>query len=163
MRRLLRRPNKVGEEPTADAGNVCLVLAAQSGALTFDRLNTRYARSVLNYCYYRIDAWPEAEDAAQQIFTNAFAGLARFAVRPKEPAGSFRSRLFTIAHHEVANRKRGYARHHETPLIASAELSDPGPTEGNREGPLDLLKAHIQRTVGILTNAFTAANPTHIS
>jgi RNA polymerase sigma factor (sigma-70 family) len=126
--RLLRRPNEIEKEPLGAACDGALVLAAQIDALAFDRLYERYEAPILNYCYYRLGAWPEAEDAAQQIFTNAFAGLAKFHLRTEETTGSFRSWLFTIAHHEVANRKRGYVRHPQASLVAAAEISAPGPS-----------------------------------
>jgi RNA polymerase sigma-70 factor (ECF subfamily) len=128
VRQFLRRPSEVEDEPADDACDASLVFFARTNADAFDRLYERYETPILNYCYYRLGAWPEAEDAAQQIFTNAFAGLAKFQVRAEELAEPFRSWLFTIAHHEVANRKRGFARHPQAPLVAAAELSAPGPS-----------------------------------
>jgi RNA polymerase sigma-70 factor (ECF subfamily) len=113
------------EAPAADAGDADLILAAQRDPLAFDRLYDRYDQPILNYCYYRLGTWEDAEDAAQQIFTNAYANLRRFRA---EDGGSFRSWLFTIAHHEVANRKRGSTRHPAAPLESAVTISDPGPT-----------------------------------
>lgn len=119
------------EGPSAEAGDAFLVAAAQSDAAAFDRLYDRYETQVLNYCYYRLGNWPDAEDAAQQIFTNAFARLSHFEDRQTEAEGSFRSWLFTIAHHEIANRKRHRFRHPDAPLTAAAAMTDahPGPEE----------------------------------
>lgn len=128
MRLLARRPVEVWEIPAADAGDADLVLAAQRDPLAFDRLYDRYDQPILNYCYYRLGTWEDAEDAAQQIFTNAYANLRRFRSGEGDPSGSFRSWLFTIAHHEVANRRRGSARHWAEPLESATDHSDPGPT-----------------------------------
>jgi RNA polymerase sigma-70 factor, ECF subfamily len=98
---------------------------AQTAAdtLTFDALYERYADPVLNYCYHRLGVWEEAEDAAQQVFVNAYRALPRFQVRQ----GSLRSWLFTVAHNEIANRRRYQARHRTLPLAEAAELFDPAP------------------------------------
>ena len=69
------------------------------------------ALTVLNYCYHRLGTWSEAEDAAQQVFLHAYTALGRF----RDREGSFRSWLFTVAHHEVANRRRGQRRHPTVP------------------------------------------------
>jgi RNA polymerase sigma-70 factor (ECF subfamily) len=106
------------------AGDAALVAAARRDPAAFERLYDRFADPVLNFCYYRLGAWEEAEDAAQQVFANAYAGLDRF----RDRDGSFRSWLFTIAHHEVANRRRGQARHPSVPLAAASGLYDAGPT-----------------------------------
>src|SRR4051794_14837720 len=96
VRQLLHQP----KERVAVDGDAALVAAAQVNPAAFDQLFARYADPVLNYCYYRLGSWEEAEDAAQQIFANAFAGLGRF---PVQESSSFPSWLFTIAHHEVVN------------------------------------------------------------
>ena len=128
MRLLARKLDEVRHAPPADAGDADLVLASLGDSLAFDRLHDRYGHAILNYCYYRLGTWEDAEDAAQQIFINAFANLRRFHDGRADSAGSFRSWLFTIAHHEVANRKRTRARHPDSPLDAAFDLSDPGPT-----------------------------------
>jgi len=131
MLSLMRRHGEMGNEPADHASDVHLVVAARSSAAAFDHLYERYATPVLNYCYYRLGNWPDAEDAAQQIFTNAFAGLTGFHDRPDDPEGSFRSWLFTIAHHEIVNRHRHRGRHPEASLSEAADISDAhdGPEE----------------------------------
>ena len=91
--------------------------------LAFDDLYARFADPILNYCYYRLGTWEEAEDAAQQIFVNAYRALPRFQVRDS----SLRSWLFSVAHNEVANRHRYRARHRTLPLTEAAGLFDPAP------------------------------------
>jgi RNA polymerase sigma-70 factor (ECF subfamily) len=104
-----------------------LLAAAQANPAAFDRLFDRFGDPVLNYCYYRLGTWDEAEDAAQQVFSNAFAALHRFRQRNDAP-GNVRSWLFTIAHHEVANRRRSLMRRLLTPLDTAAGLVDRGPS-----------------------------------
>lgn len=128
MRSLLRKAASGEAPPIADTGDVALARAARSSLDAFDELYRRYETPVLNYCYYRLGNWPDAEDAAQQIFTNTFANLSRFEERE---TGSFRSWLFTIAHHEVANRHRHRTRHPSASLTEADDLfdHDPGPEE----------------------------------
>jgi RNA polymerase sigma factor (sigma-70 family) len=109
----------------ADAADFAI---AQADPAAFDRLFERYETPILNYCYYRLGTWEEAEDAAQQIFTNAIAGRQRFQTRGESAEGSFRPWLFTIAHHEVANRVRTRARHADAPFDLAFNVADPGPT-----------------------------------
>ena len=68
------------DEPPANTGDVSLAHAAQSNALAFDRLYERYETPILNYCYYRLGAWPDAEDAAdvQKFLTKALGEVARW-------------------------------------------------------------------------------------
>jgi RNA polymerase sigma-70 factor (ECF subfamily) len=128
VRLLAGRPRETDGARAEDARDADLVVAAQSDPLAFDRLVARYDAPILNYCYYRLGTWEEAEDSAQEIFTKAYAGLPRFRDRDGGGTGSFRSWLFTIAHHEVANRKRGYARHPQTSIETASAVLDPGPT-----------------------------------
>ena len=52
-------------------GDLALLQAAPVDQYRFDQLFDQYGDSVLNYCYYRLGTWEEAEDAAQQVFVNA--------------------------------------------------------------------------------------------
>ena len=106
------------------ASDATLVANAQLDLHAFTALYERYADSVLRYCYHRLGTWSEAEDAAQQIFLNAYVALGRF----QDREGSFRSWLFTLAHHEIANRQRGRRRHPTVPLTEANTLYDQGPT-----------------------------------
>jgi RNA polymerase sigma-70 factor (ECF subfamily) len=97
--------------------------AAPADPVAFDDIYDRYADAILNYCFHRLGTWEEAEDAAQQIFVNAYRALPRFQVRD----GSLRSWLFTVAHNEIANRHRYQARHRTLPLTEAAAVFDPAP------------------------------------
>ena len=123
MRLMDRRSSRRAPIDAGIDDDAALLVAARVNPLAFDQLVDRYADPILNYCFYRLGSWEEAEDAAQQIFTNAWSALGRF-----EDRGAFRSWLFTIAHHHVVNRRRGVARHASVPLEFAAELDDPSPT-----------------------------------
>jgi RNA polymerase sigma-70 factor (ECF subfamily) len=119
-----QHPDLMISGPGDAANDATLVAVAQRDLQAFTALYERYADHVLNYCYHRLGTWSEAEDAAQQVFLNAFTALGRF--RNRE--GSFRSWLFTVAHHEVANRRRGLRRHPTVTLTEADTLCDLGPT-----------------------------------
>ena len=127
MRQLDERPNELDSERAADRDDRELLAAAQVPSTAFYLLFERYGDPVLNYCYYRLGTWEEAEDAAQQVFANAFAAIGRFRDRGSD-GGSVRSWLFTIAHHEVSNRRRAVVRHPQSPLDTAFDLIDPGPS-----------------------------------
>jgi RNA polymerase sigma-70 factor (ECF subfamily) len=120
---LLQRSASGLEANRPDAGDGALVAAAQRDPRDFEPLFLRYWEPVLRYCAFRLRSRDEAEDAASQVFVDAYAGLHRFQQRGEE--SSFRAWLFTIAHHEVANRHRYRARHPAGPLHAAAEIADP--------------------------------------
>lgn len=145
MRQLAAEPDNLAQAGPPD--DRALLAAAQLDPAGFDRLFDRYGDVVLNYCYYRLGTWEEAEDAAQQIFTNAFAASGRFQERDSVAASTVRSWLFTIAHHEVANRRRYFVRHHTSPLETAFDLADPGPS------PEELAVAadHQGRVLGLIS------------
>jgi RNA polymerase sigma-70 factor (ECF subfamily) len=118
------RPGEEAELPV-DAGDDVLVAAAQRGDVrAFARLYDRYQDRVLRFCYYRLGDWDEAGDAAQEVFTDAFAGLRRF----RDRDDSFRTWLLRIAHNHVVDLHRHRARHPETDLDEAALLADPAPS-----------------------------------
>ncbi len=119
-----QRPDLTSPRPSDAASDAALVATAQHDLQAFTALYERYADPVLRYCYHRLGTWSEAEDAAQQIFLHAYTALGRF----RDRDGSFRSWLFTVAHHEVANRRRGQRRHLTVPLTEADTLSDHGPS-----------------------------------
>lgn len=97
--------------------------------ITFERLFDDFETPLLNYFYYRLGTWQDAEDLAQQVFTKAFAALPRFRTRPDQASQSTRSWLFAIAHNELANHYRHAARHPGTPLseTEAQNVADRGP------------------------------------
>jgi RNA polymerase sigma factor (sigma-70 family) len=105
-----------------------LLAAAQDDPVAFDRLFARYGNPVLTYCYYRLETWEEAEDAAQQVFIKAFAAMDGFCDHGSASAGSVRAWLFTIAHNEVLNRCRALSYRRSLPLETVIEVADPGPS-----------------------------------
>jgi RNA polymerase sigma-70 factor (ECF subfamily) len=125
---LLHRSPPTGAPPfpAGDESDVALVLAAQRDPHAFAPLFTRYWEVVLRYCRFRLVDRQEAEDAASQVFVDAYASLHRFRDRGAE--SSFRAWLLTIAHHEVVNRHRYRSRHPASPLDAAAYVCDQPPS-----------------------------------
>ena len=97
-----------------------LVERAQTDPEAFAMLYLRYIDSIYAHCYWRLGDQDAAEDATSQIFTQALAGLTRF----DERRGSFRSWLFTIAHHVVVDQYRKSP--HSGTLDSAVELPAPG-------------------------------------
>jgi RNA polymerase sigma-70 factor (ECF subfamily) len=125
MRFRRRNSQSPGEAPTgAASGDGTLVLAAKLDPGAFGALYERYADDVLVYCYRRLGDWEDAADAAQQVFTNAFAKLSSF----EDRGNTFRGWLFTIAHNEAIARQRRLIRRPEEPLPKVEEPLDPAPT-----------------------------------
>jgi len=128
MRDRWRGRPRTEEEPTDDAGDADLVVRARCDPGAYEELFRRYWSAVLRYCYYRLGRWEEAEDAAGEVFANAFAAHAGFAVRNGDVAGSFRSWLFWIAHNEVVSARRKRARRTELPLDGLDSFADRAPS-----------------------------------
>lgn len=128
VRLLPMRTSKTGETAAERAGVAVLSTRGHEPPPDVERLFEQLGDAVLTYCYYRLGTWEEAEDAAQHVFLKAFAALHRFHDRGEGQGDSVRSWLFTIAHHEVANRHRAHSRHPQASLEAAFDLADPGPT-----------------------------------
>jgi RNA polymerase sigma-70 factor (ECF subfamily) len=127
MRFRRRAPRDAATEPAAEGKafeDAALVAAARGNPDAFEPLFRRYWDGVVRYCYYRLGDWPEAEDAANQTFADAYAALGRF----QDRGGGFRSWLFVIAHNEVADRRLRRARRPEAPLETVAILLDSAPS-----------------------------------
>jgi RNA polymerase sigma-70 factor (ECF subfamily) len=89
----------------------------------FGAIFDRHWRNVFLFCYYRLGDWHEAEDAASQVFENAFRAVERFHSSGR-PDG-LRCWLFTIAKHVVANVHRHRARHPVRHIGDDPEWVDP--------------------------------------
>lgn len=109
--------------PTGEAGDAELVALAQADSRSFELLYRRYVNPVHRYCSRRLGSREAAEDATSVVFTKAFASLAKYR------DGSFRSWLFTIAHHVVADDLR--SRRPTSELEAAGNVADrePSPEE----------------------------------
>ncbi len=110
-----------GSEPVDDRQ---LVLAALADPARFESLFVRYWGPILRYCAMRLSDPADAEDAAIRVMTNAFAALPNFGAG----TGQFRPWLFAIAHNEVVNVYRAYARQPTSAMPEAVELVDPNPT-----------------------------------
>lgn len=103
-----------------------LVEAAKSDRRAFSPLYRRYADPVYRFCYRRLQSQEAAEDVAATVFERALTSLPRFQSRGP---GSFRSWLFTIAHHAITNSLRD--RRGTSPLEDAVAVIDtaPGPED----------------------------------
>jgi RNA polymerase sigma-70 factor (ECF subfamily) len=126
MRRLGRRPKQGGQEALPPGcGDDLLVAAAQGGnPNAFAQLYDRYQDVVLRFCFYRLGSWDEAGDAAQQTFTDAFAGLKRF----RDRDDSFRTWLLRIAHNHVVDLYRRQARRTDIAFDEATQVPDASPS-----------------------------------
>src|SRR3954470_14834578 len=104
-----------GSSDSSDS-DAALVALAQMDRQAFALLYRRYLNPVHQYCFRRLGSREAAEDATSLVFTKAFAALPTFR------AGSFRSWLFAIAHHVIADSLR--ARRVVDELEAAAEVPD---------------------------------------
>jgi RNA polymerase sigma-70 factor, ECF subfamily len=126
MRRPRRGPQSGGHATLPpDCGDDLLVAAAQGGdPQAFAQLYDRYQVVVLRYCFYRLGSWDEAGDAAQQTFTDAFAGLKRF----RDRDDSFRTWLLRIAHNHVVDLYRRRKRGADLDFDEQADVADAAPS-----------------------------------
>jgi len=118
-----------------------LVARAQQDPAAFAPLYQQYVRPIYGYCYQRLGTRESAEDATSQVFIKALAALPRYKDR------SFRSWLFTIAHHVVADvhRKRPHL-----PLADDWDVADGGPTPEEHA-----LSAESERSIRALLHHLT--------
>jgi RNA polymerase sigma-70 factor (ECF subfamily) len=118
---LLRSGQATREAWSAGAADDAeLVTRAQADRQAFALLYHRYLDPVHQYCYRRLGSREAAEDATSLVFTKAFASL------PAYRAGSFRSWLFTIAHHVITDDLR--ARRWVADLAVAGDVADREPT-----------------------------------
>jgi RNA polymerase sigma factor (sigma-70 family) len=138
MQGVLRTGRMTGEPPVEVVSDDAeLVALAQANPRSFELLYHRYVNPVHRYCYRRLGNREAAEDATSLVFTKAFTALPNF------HSGSFRSWLFTIAYHVIADDLR--ARRPTLEIDAAAALSAVGPS------PEDFaVLADSQRTVTAL-------------
>ena len=107
----------VTSPPEVD-GEAAAVARAKSDPRAFDSLYRSYVGPIYGYCYQRLGSAQAAEDATQQVFTQA---LARLHTCRDE---SFRGWLFTIAHNVTANLVRSWRSH--VPLDMVSDVSETG-------------------------------------
>lgn len=111
-------PSEATPAPVADDAE--LVAMAQENPYAFELLYRRYVDPVHRYCHRRLGSREAAEDATSLIFTKAFTSLPRFRT------GSFRSWLFTIAYHVIADDLR--ARRPQLDLNEACDMAGPDPS-----------------------------------
>jgi RNA polymerase sigma-70 factor (ECF subfamily) len=127
-----------GEVVTED--DAILARRAKTDPAAFAALYRRYVDPVYRYCYRRLGNREAAEDATALVFSRALAAIADCR------EATFRSWLFTIAHHTIVNDRR--ANRPDRTLDHASAIADPaaGPEETvlsaeARQSVLDLLPA----------------------
>ena len=103
-----------------------LVVLAVQDRQAFGLLYDRYVGPIYRYCYGRLGDREEAEDATSLVFARALAAL------PTHRGVSFRSWLFTIAHHVVLNTRRDAAI--DRPLDLTPNRSGEDRLPAHRDG-----------------------------
>src|SRR5215210_5798206 len=102
-----------------------LVRAALTTPELFGHLYDRYVNLVFGYCYRRLNSRWAAEDATSVIFLKAVSGLSGY----QKDAPSFRTWLFTIAHHTVIDAYRSAQADSLLDLSTEARSTSAGPEE----------------------------------
>jgi RNA polymerase sigma-70 factor (ECF subfamily) len=120
MSHTLQMRQPVAQEATAtdQLPDRDLVQSAKTDPQAFAVLYTRYADPIFRHCYRRLGSREAAEDATSQVFTRALAALPRF----ENSNDAFRSWLFTIANHVLADHHR--AEKHRGSLDSLEETPD---------------------------------------
>jgi RNA polymerase sigma-70 factor (ECF subfamily) len=161
LSRSLRQPS-VHEESIPDLrSDTELVEHAQTDPQAFATLYLRYVDPIHAHCFWRLGDRDAAEDATSQIFTQALAGLARFDAQ----RGSFRSWLYTIAHHVVVDHYRKAPRAGTLDGAAELPATDRSPEdhalaieqERSLHAALDALPARERQVVELRLAGLTGA------
>lgn len=77
-----------------------LVSAAQADPQRFVDLYDRYVDPIYRYCYVRLGAKEDAQDATSDVFLNALSGLSKYR------GGAFTAWIYRIAHNVVVDGQR---------------------------------------------------------
>lgn len=143
---VVRHPKpRSGEAPDVrdvDASpDACLAALASGGAGkarrdALDTLYRHYVEAVHGYAFRRLGTREDAEDATSDVFQEVARALPAYRPRPE---ATFRSWLFTIAHHVIADhltrRERDRHRYEElAPDLVDAAASPAETAEAADEG-----------------------------
>jgi RNA polymerase sigma factor (sigma-70 family) len=104
----------------AACDEAALVAAAKLDRRAFGALYDCHVRAIYGYCFHRLGSREAADDATSLIFTKALGAL------PSQRGSSFRSWLFGIAHHVVADAIQAKCAH--LPLEMALDVSDAAPS-----------------------------------
>jgi len=88
-------------EQEAETERQCIAGAIRGEPGAFGRLYQRHVDAVYNYVYFRVRDEVTAEDLTQDVFVNAFKGMAQL-----KAAHKFKPWLLRIAHNRVLNHWR---------------------------------------------------------
>ena len=95
------------------------VAAARRDPPAFEALYRKYVAQVYSFAVYELRDHHRAEDATEQVFLRALAGLPAFEERGDGPDSTFRVWLFRIARNVLRNERRWNVRHPEAPIEAA--------------------------------------------
>ena len=133
-------PGRFDNAPGADAGDLTLVLCAQSGETrAFDRLVLKYRPRVVELAMRYTRNRADAEDAAQEAMVRAFGGLQHFRCE-----SAFYTWLYRIASNCARNVLKARARdllNGTTDLSNDDSAADPQTRLQELETPEDLTRA----------------------
>ena len=143
------------------------VEAARRDPRGFEILYRRYVGQVYSFALYELGSRHAAEDATEEVFLRALAGLPRFEERGEADGSTFRVWLFRICRNVLANERRHSRRHPQEPLELAAESvapDDPAATVVDRDAarrawravgrlPDDRRRALVLRFVHEMTSA----------
>src|SRR4030042_3236382 len=125
----------------------------------FGLLYEKYANGILNFLYFRLPSYEEAEDMTESVFLKAWEALPTFNKLGK--GLNFRAWLYRIAHNLLIDFFR--TRRANTPLDTTGELAEKTPspeeiTEQNENNiRLSLALRQLDDTpIQVITNRFIA-------
>lgn len=115
----------VGLAVLSDAELVSPTRLSTARSAVLDVLYRRYVDAIHGYAYRRLGSREAAEDATSEVFHEVAHSLGTYRqIRGK----SFRSWLFTVAHHVVADHQRRQLRDRARWIVLEPGVWDPSPT-----------------------------------
>jgi len=115
----------VDELPDAQLANLAVRGLEDDRQAAFDALYHRYVDAVHGYAFRRLGTRDAAEDATSDVFQQIVRALLGFR---HQPNANFRSWLFTIAHHVIADHQRRQIRERNHLATAEPEMVAVGPS-----------------------------------
>ena len=106
------------------------VAAARRDPHALEALYRKYVGQVYSFAVYELRDHHAAEDATEQVFLHALAGLDRFHERGDGEDSTFRVWLFRIARNALSNERRRVRRRPEAPIELAASVASADDVEG---------------------------------
>ncbi len=100
------------------------VTAARRDPRAFEPLYRKYVGQVYSFAVYELRDHHAAEDATEQVFLQALAGLSRFEERATgDDESTFRVWLFQVARNVLSNERRRARRHPQASIDLAAGVA----------------------------------------